>query len=143
MGTRQRSGHGEEILELHGPLRIHGPGRLQQRFLSERPHEIQILGDSKSGKTSTGGNGAIYSFKAPDVFASKPGNEWQTLETTIIGDKITVILNGEKIHDNVVCTKPTGSEIDRNVTEPGPIFLQGDHGTVAFRNLQIKELPQN
>ena len=106
-------------------------------------HEIQILGDSKSGKTSTGGNGAIYSFKAPDVFASKPGNEWQTLETTIIGDKITVILNGEKIHDNVVCTKPTGSEIDRNVTEPGPIFLQGDHGTVAFRNLQIKELPQN
>ena len=106
-------------------------------------HEIQILCDSKSGKTSTGGNGAIYSFKAPDVFASKPGNEWQTLEATIIGDKITVILNGEKIHDNVVCTKPTGSEIDRNVTEPGPIFLQGDHGTVAFRNLQIKELPQN
>src|SRR5204863_8730720 len=36
-------------------------------------HEIQILGDYKSGKPSRGGNGAIYNIKAPDEFASKPG----------------------------------------------------------------------
>ena len=24
----------------------------------------------------------------------------------------------------------------------GPIFLQGDHGTVSFRNIRIKELPK-
>jgi hypothetical protein len=106
-------------------------------------HEIQILGDFKAGKTSTGGNGAIYSFKAPDVFASKAGNEWQTAEATMIGDKITVILNGQKIHDQVVCKRATGSEIDNKVNEPGPLFLQGDHGTVAFRNMQIKELPKD
>jgi hypothetical protein len=105
-------------------------------------HEIQILGDYKSGKTSTGGNGAIYNFKAPDAFASKPGNEWQTAEATMIGDTITVILNGKKIHDNVACNRATGSEIDNKVTEPGPIFLQGDHGTVWFRNMRIKELPK-
>jgi len=105
-------------------------------------HEIQILGDYKSGKTSTGSNGAIYGFKAPDAFASRPADQWQTVEATIIGNKITVILNGKKIHDNVFCEKPTGSEIDRNVKEPGPIFLQGDHGTVAFRNIRIKELPK-
>jgi hypothetical protein len=105
-------------------------------------HELQILGDFKSGKPALGGNGAIYNFKAPDVFASKPGNEWQTAEATIIGNKITVILNGRKIHDNVPCDKATGSEIDGKVKEPGPIFLQGDHGTVWFRSIEIKELPK-
>lgn len=103
-------------------------------------HEIQILGDYKSGKTSKGGNGAIYNHTAPSEFASKPGGEWQTVEATIIGNKITVTLNGKKIHDNVECNKATGSEIDNKVTEPGPIFLQGDHGTVWFRNMRIKEL---
>lgn len=103
-------------------------------------HEIQILGDYKSGQATKVGNGAIYDFKAPDIFATRPGGEWQTVEATIIGNRITVILNGKKIHDNVECNRATGSEIDRNVTEPGPIFLQGDHGTVSFRNLRIKEL---
>ena len=106
-------------------------------------HEIQILGDYESGKPSLGGNGAIYNFKAPDKFVSKPAGEWQTAEATIIDNKITVTLNGVKIHDNVECNKATGSEIDKNISEPGPIFLQGDHGTVAFRNIRIKELPWN
>ncbi len=104
-------------------------------------HEIQLLGDYKSGRTSKGCNGALYNFKAPDEFASKPGNEWQTCEATMIGNKITVVLNGKKIHDNVACDRPTGGELDNKVKEPGPIFLQGDHGTISFRNLQIKELP--
>ncbi|NBR83898.1 MAG: DUF1080 domain-containing protein [Verrucomicrobia bacterium] len=103
-------------------------------------HEIQILGDFKSGKPSKTGNGAIYNQTAPSEFASKPGGEWQTCEATIIGNKITVILNGKKIHDAVECNVATGSEIDKNVTEPGPLFLQGDHGTVWFRNMRIKEL---
>lgn len=103
-------------------------------------HEIQILGDFKSGQATKGGNGAIYNLTAPSEFASKPGGEWQTVEATIIDNKITVILNGKKIHDNVVCDVATGSEIDGNVKEPGPIFLQGDHGTVSFRNLRIKVL---
>ena len=106
-------------------------------------HEIQIFGDYKKGKPDKHGNGSIYGVKAPDEFASKPGGEWQTVEATIVGNKITVILNGKKIHDQVPCDKATGSELDRNVTEPGPIFLQGDHGTVWFRNIRVKELPKS
>jgi hypothetical protein len=103
-------------------------------------HELQILGDHDSGKPAKTGNGAIYNFKEPDVFASKPADVWQTVEATIIGHSITVILNGQKIHDNVECNVATGSEIDKNVNEPGPLFLQGDHGAVAFRKIRIKEL---
>ena len=105
-------------------------------------HEIQILGDFASGKPSDKGNGAIYNHTAPSQFASKPADQWQTVEATIIGNKITVILNGVKIHDNVVCDKATGSELDKNLTEPGSFFLQGDHGAVSFRNLRVKELPK-
>ena len=103
-------------------------------------HEIQILGDFKAGKTSKSGNGAIYNQTAPSEFASKPAGEWQTAEATIIDNKITLVLNGKKVHDNVVCDVATGSEIDKKVKEPGPIFLQGDHGTVSFRNMRIKEI---
>jgi 3-keto-disaccharide hydrolase len=118
------------------------PDNSNSGFYLRGRHEIQILGDYKSGKPSKTGNGAIYNFKAPDEFASKPAGEWQTAEATMIGNKITVTLNGKKIHDNVACDKATGSEIDRNVTEAGPIFLQGDHGTVWFRNIRVKELPK-
>jgi hypothetical protein len=105
-------------------------------------HEIQILGDFKSGKPALGGNGAIYQHALPTAFASKPGGEWQTVEATMIGDKITVILNGVKIHDNVKCDRGTGAHLDDKVQEPGPFFLQGDHGVVSFRKIEVKELPK-
>jgi hypothetical protein len=111
-------------------------------FYLRSRHEIQILGDHKEGKATKTCNGSIYNFKAPDQFVTKPGGEWQTVEATIIGNRITVSLNGVKIHESVVCDQPTGAEIDAQVNEPGPIFLQGDHGTVSFRNIRIRELPQ-
>lgn len=117
------------------------PDNSNSGFYLRGRHEIQILGDHKAGQTSTGGNGAIYNFKAPDKFVTKPAGEWQTVEATMVGDRITVIHNGVKIHDNVECNKATGSELDNKVNEPGQLFLQGDHGTVSFRNLRIKELP--
>ena len=105
-------------------------------------HELQILGDFASGKPAKTGNGAIYNHTAPSEFVSKPGNEWQTVEATIIGNKITVILNGKKIHDSIECDRATGSELDGNLKEPGAFFLQGDHGTVSFRKIMVKELPK-
>jgi hypothetical protein len=116
------------------------PDNSNSGFYLRGRHEIQILGDYAKGKTSLGGNGALYNFKEADKFVSKPGNEWQTAEATMIGNKITVVLNGVKIHDNVECTKPTGGELDNKVDQPGPILLQGDHGTVSFRNLRVKIL---
>ena len=94
------------------------------------------------GKATKSGNGSIYNFKAPDKFVTKPGGEWQSAEVTMIGHRITATLNGVRIHDNVECSNGTGGQLDDNVNEPGPIMLQGDHGTVSFRNIQIKNLPK-
>ncbi|MFM8359209.1 MAG: family 16 glycoside hydrolase, partial [Verrucomicrobiota bacterium] len=115
------------------------PGANSGFYLRGR-HEIQVFDDFKSGKPEMGGNGAIYGVKPVSLFASRRPGQWQQAEVRIVGQKITVVLNGVKVHDQVECTKGTGSHLDDQVDQPGPILLQGDHGAVAFRNLRIKEL---
>ena len=103
-------------------------------------YELQIFDDFESRKLAPGGNGAIYNFQPVSLFASRAPGEWQQVEATIQGNRVTVILNGVKVHDNVEVTRATGGELDANLNDPGPILLQGDHGSVAFRNLRIKLL---
>ena len=144
--TINRGEHGTDLVtdKKYGDFTVRYeylvPDGSNSGFYLRGRHEIQILGDFKKGETALGGNGAIYNFKKPDKFVSRPGDEWQTAEATMVGNKITVTLNGELIHDNVECDKATGSELDDKVGEPGSIFLQGDHGTVWFRKIRIKEL---
>jgi hypothetical protein len=146
--TVEKGGHGTDLMteknywNFTARYEYMTPDNSNSGFYLRGRQEIQILGDHARGKPTVGGNGAIYNFKAPDKFVTKPGGEWQTAEVTIIGHHITVILNGEKIHDNVLCEKPTGGQLDDNMDVPGPIRLQGDHGTVSFRNVRIKELPK-
>src|SRR5688572_21526147 len=54
------------------------PERANSGFYLRGRHEIQIMDDFARGKPSKNGNGAIYNFKAPDEFASKPVGEWNT-----------------------------------------------------------------
>ena len=43
-----------------------------------------------------------------------PDNEWQTIEGTIVGNRITVMLNGPKVHDNTALDAITGNALDAN-----------------------------
>jgi preprotein translocase subunit Sec63 len=103
-------------------------------------HEIQILDDYPNCTPAITSDGAIYNFKAADKFASKKPGEWNCVEATMKGNRVTVVLNGVTIHDNVVVDRATGSELDDKVNEPGSIFVQGNHGMVGFRNMRIKTL---
>jgi hypothetical protein len=103
-------------------------------------HEIQVFDDFQSGKPEMGGNGAIYSVKPASMFASRRAGQWQTAEARIVGNKISLILNGVTVHQDVVCDRGTGGQLDDKLDQPGPILLQGDHGAVAFRNIRIKQL---
>jgi hypothetical protein len=56
------------------------PENSNSGFYLRGRHEIQILGDFKSGKPSLGGNGAIYNFKAPTSSSRNPvasGRRWK------------------------------------------------------------------
>lgn len=104
-------------------------------------HELQILDDGDATAPTTTSNGSFYNHTAPAQMASRKAGEWQTVEATLIGNKATVFLNGIKTMDNVTIDRPTGGELDNRVNEPGPCFLQGDHGAVAFRKMRVKVLP--
>jgi len=103
-------------------------------------YEIQIL-DDYGRPPSSGGNGGVYGQITPVKNASKPAGEWQKVKATLIGRKLTVVLNGEKIIDNAELKGVTGGALDNKEDEPGPILLQGDHGVVHFRNIRINPTP--
>jgi uncharacterized protein len=116
------------------------PGSNSGFYLRGR-HEIQIFDDYASGQATLTGNASFYNFAAPSQFTSRPPGEWNQVEATLVGNRVTVIHNGVKVHDNLLIDRPTGGELDGNVNAPGPFLLQGDHGAVAFRNMRIKVLP--
>ena len=116
------------------------PDNSNSGFYLRGRHEIQILDDFGATELRPGSNGGLYSIKAPSQNVSRRPGQWQQAEATIKGNRVTVMLNGAKIHENVEVNKATGGELDQSVDQPGPIMLQGDHGAIAFRNIRIKEL---
>ncbi len=146
VNTLGKDEHGTDILteekfrDFTVRFEFQVPPNSNSGFYLRGRHEIQVFDDYKSGKPTAGGNGAIYNLKPVSLFASRKPGQWQEAEVTIVGQKITAILNGVKTHDSVECPKGTGGQLDDNVDQPGPILLQGDHGAVGFRNLRIKAL---
>lgn len=52
-----------------------------------------------------------------------------------------VYLNGVLVQQQVQVTGPTRASLFNDEIAKGPIVLQGDHGNVAFRNIQYRALP--
>ena len=99
-------------------------------------HEIQIS-DSFGHAASWHVCGALYSRIAPNVNAARKHGQWQTLDVTLIGPYLTVAHNGQVIIDNEEMRGITGGAIDSKESEPGPIYLQGDHGAIEYRKITI------
>ncbi len=99
-------------------------------------YEIQILDDPHPAKP-TEGCGALYSRIAPKLDATRPAGEWQTYDITLVGRRLTVVLNGTPIIDGATVEGITGGAMDPFEGEAGPLMLQGDHGKVRFRNVVV------
>jgi hypothetical protein len=101
--------------------------------------EVQVLDSFGKQTPGKGDDGAIYDQFAPLVSASKPVGEWNQLEACIVGEEVTVKLNGQVIHDKRKISEVTGGALPGKVTDAGPLLLQGDHGKVWYRNIEICE----
>ncbi|UCF38359.1 MAG: DUF1080 domain-containing protein [Acidobacteriota bacterium] len=99
-------------------------------------YESQVADDFGKEPYSRG-VGGIYGQVKPSLNAAKPAGEWNTVEVTLIGYRVTVVVNGETTIDGQLIPGITGGALDVNETEPGPIMLQGDHGTVYYRNVVL------
>ena len=103
-------------------------------------YEIQIMDGFGATSLNVHSMGCLYGYIIPSVNACKPACEWQTYEITLIANRVTVILNGIKIIENGEVPGITGGALDANEKDPGPIMIQGDHGTVQWRKLIITPL---
>src|ERR1044071_396815 len=97
-------------------------------------HEVQIE-DTAGQEPESTHLGGVYGFLTPNADAAKKPGEWQTFDITLIGRLVTVVLNGRTVICNQEIPGITGGALDSDEGAPGPIFLQGDHGPVEFRNM--------
>ena len=134
-------------------------------------YEVQLLDSWGVLNSKPGDNGGIYErwdesrpegkkgFEgyAPRQNVSKAPGLWQHLKISFRAPRfvngvktenakmLSVELNGVLIHENVELFGSTRGALEGESAK-GPLRLQGDHGTVAFRNIQItsydKERPQ-
>ena len=86
---------------------------------------------------------------APRTNAARKPGEWKTFVIDFQaprfqgGKKVSnaifrsVMLNGELIHENVEVLAPTGGNLGQGEGPTGPLMFQGDHGVVAYRNINI------
>lgn len=99
-------------------------------------YEVQII-DGSGPDPDFHDIGAVYGFIAPNENAAKGPDEWQTYEITLVGRRVTILLNGQRIVDRQVIPGTTGGALDADEAAPGPILLQGDHGPVDFRKVTL------
>ena len=100
-------------------------------------YEVQIIGNSKLHKN---GNCAVYDRLPPSSNPFKGVGEWNQIEITLVDRFLTIDLNGQSVQDNVELKGITGGALRSREHEPGPFMLQGDHGKIYFRNIDVRPL---
>jgi hypothetical protein len=100
-------------------------------------YEVQVA-NSYGRKNDSHNCGALYSRIMPSENVSKPPGEWQTFDITLVDRHLTVIHNGKKTIDNQPVLGCTGGALWSDEFRPGPIYLQGDHTSVDYRNIILR-----
>jgi hypothetical protein len=129
--------------------------------LTERPNAdsgIYLRGSTKAQLNIwcwPVGSGEIYGYRndasmppevrraaTPKMNADRPVGEWNTFEITLRGDRVSVILNGERVINNAQL--PGIPEVGRIGLQHHGTFKDGKYSGAAslvqFRNISIKEL---
>jgi Domain of Unknown Function (DUF1080) len=92
----------------------------------ENCYEANIFDQRPDPTFATGAIVKVAKLTAPMV---KAGGQWNVMEVTAKGTRLTVVLNGVKT-----------AEIDDSKLAEGPIALQWGRGTIKFRKVQVKAL---
>jgi hypothetical protein len=96
------------------------------------------------GEDKGSGSGGLWNNKGkgkrPLKKADKPVGEWNNFRILMVGDQVTVYLNGELVVDDA----PLDNYWEKGQPLPakGPIELQHHGDPLWFRNIYIRELPE-
>jgi HEAT repeat protein len=107
--------------------------------------QVQIWDTSRTSVGAQVGSGGLYNNKVhpskPLKVADNPVGDWNTFRIIMIGEKVSVWLNGELVVDNVTME----NYWDRSL----PIFpkeqleLQAHGNELAFRDIYVREINDN
>lgn len=103
--------------------------------------QIQIW-DAKYNPVGSGGlfnNQKPENPSVPLKTADKPIGEWNTFSIRMVGEKVTVYLNGELVVPAV--TLENYWERDKPIYPTGQIELQNHGNSLYFKNIYVRELP--
>jgi HEAT repeat protein len=106
--------------------------------------QVQIWDTSRVEVGAQVGSGGLYNNqkneKNPLVVADNPISDWNTFRIVMIGEKVTVWLNGIIVVDNVTMENYWDRKIP--IFPKGPIELQA-HGTnLGFRDIYVREISE-
>lgn len=150
-GVLQFDGEGESIatkkdyadFELYVDWKIQ-PGGDSGIYLRGLP-QVQIWDPGYEPLHKHGaekGSGGLWNNqhheRFPLVKADKPIGKWNTFYIKMVGNRVTVKLNGELVVDDVELENYW--EPDQPVPASGPIVLQNHGNRLWFRNLYVREL---
>lgn len=102
-------------------------GRYEAQIEDTPPHEFPWPVDI----------GGIYGFLPPTENAATGAGKWQVYDITLVGRRVTVVLNGKTIIADRNIPGITGGALDSDEGAPGPILLQGDHLPIEYRNIRL------
>jgi hypothetical protein len=120
--------------KLH--VEVNCPAKANSGIYLRGRYEVQVEDDSIEEPPSHH-MGAIYGFLAPVPEQPRRPGVWQTFDITLVGRFVTVVQNGQTIINSQEIPGLTGGAIDSDESSPGPIYLQGDHGGIAYRNIVL------
>ncbi len=145
------TGHGDNLctVKKYGDFEMYVDWKITEKgdagiYLRGSP-QVQIWDTSRREVGAQVGSGGLYNNqknqKIPLSVADNKVGEWNTFHITMIGEKVSVELNGVLVTDNVVLENYWDRKIPIFIKEQ--IELQA-HGTyVAYRNIFVREIPGN
>lgn len=105
--------------------------------------QVQIWDTARVNVGAQVGSGGLYNNQVheskPSKVADNKLGEWNTFYIRMVGDRVTVVLNGEKVVDEIILE----NYWDRNLPIPAleQLELQAHGSKVYYRDIYVKELP--
>jgi len=105
--------------------------------------QVQIWDTSRVEVGAQVGSGGLYNnntdnVRDPLLVADNPIDEWNTFRITMIGENVTVYLNGQLVVDNVRMDNYWDRSIP--IFDEGTIELQAHGNELAFRDVYVREI---
>jgi hypothetical protein len=125
-----------EFKDFNLKLEVNIPRRNNSGVYLRGIYEVQVS-DTYGEELDSHNMGGIYSRITPVVAAEKSAGQWQSLDMTLLDRHVTVKLNDRLIIDNEPLLGCTGGALWSDQFRPGPIYLQGDHTAVSYRNIVL------